>query len=137
MGRASDILKEFNSRLATLEAQTAGLQRIITSLEGLKEVVTRGTAGIRGDTDKFERAINEYLEQKAAAMTEIENLKAAHREVVLVISRLAPEYCAVLSLRYLAGLSQYEVAKRLSVPRTTISSREDHALAIIDYHLQK
>lgn len=136
MGRASDLLKEFSARLAALESRAEGLQRIITSLEGIKEVFSSNTAGIRKDTDHVEQMITEYLEQKEAALIEVENLKAAHREVEQVISRMDIEYQAVLSMRYLAGYNQSDAAKKMRIPRETLKSREAHALALLDYHLK-
>ena len=133
--RASELLKEFNMRLALLEARAQGLQRIITSLEGLRLVVTRNTAGVCSDADKLDRAICEYLEQKEAAFVEIDNLKASHRDVLTVVERLEPKYQAVLSKRYLAGLSQYEAADSLGLSRRTLRTQEEHALALLDYHL--
>jgi RNA polymerase sigma factor (sigma-70 family) len=133
---ASDLLREFNTRLDLLEARTQGLQRIITSLEGLQMVFASNTAGVSGDPERFDKLLDAYLEQKEAALQEVDNLRAAHRDVEQAISRMAPEHQVVLSLRYIAGLNQSEVAKKTGVTRKTVISREAHAMALLDYHLQ-
>ncbi len=132
MGYASELLKEFNSRLSILEARVTGLERTLATLDGLQTVFSNDTAHVRGDNDKIARLITAYADAKEQALIEVDNLNAAYKDVVKIIDRLPNRYRAVLYQRYIAGLSQTEIAKKKGITRQAVAATEAEAIALLD-----
>ena len=133
--RAFEVLDEYGHRMRELEARREGLERLVGQLEVLGQTLRlRSTSG--GAVDRIERLCASYDELRQLCLTDIDNLTAAHRDALCAIDRLeSPKHREILTWVFVVGLSVYEAAERMGLPKRSAYNLHEAALALLDSKL--